>query len=173
MFRFLLLTSAMLLSLSACAVPADSLPTSSPIYRQPSTETIAPTPDSSSQLSKYIIQQGDTIISLSSQFKIEPQTILWSNWDLLSSDPHILKPGIELIIPPVDGAVHTWIISDSLASVAEQYSVLPDTILAWSGNSIYVHDSQLEISVGDRIFIPDGQGPVPSTENIDLTTAQP
>jgi len=37
------------------------------------------------------------------EYGLQPETILWSNYDTLLDDPHSLQPGQELIILPVDG----------------------------------------------------------------------
>ena len=48
---------------------------------------------------RYTVQQGDSVFGIADHFGIKPETVLWGNYDVLNDDPHLLKPGQELVIP--------------------------------------------------------------------------
>ena len=56
----------------------------------------------------YQVQEGDSLFGIADKYSQKPETILWGNFGVLQDDPHRLKPGQELRIPPVDGALHPW-----------------------------------------------------------------
>ena len=76
----------------------------------------------------YTVQAGDTLFGIAGQFNLRPESILWANYDTLQDNPHLLKPGQDLAIPPVNGIIYTVADGDSVASVAEKYKVTPDAI---------------------------------------------
>ncbi len=47
------------------------------------------------------------MLSIAEQFKLKSETLLYVNTQL-EDNPHNLKPGMELTIPPVDGLYYTW-----------------------------------------------------------------
>ena len=57
---------------------------------------------------KYLVKEGDTLFGIAEKFGLDPQSVLWGNWDTLEADPHTLRPGQELNIPPVDGVLYPW-----------------------------------------------------------------
>ncbi len=46
----------------------------------------------------------------------------------LQDNPHLLTPGMDLAIPPVNGIVYTVVDGDTVESIAEKYKVTPDAI---------------------------------------------
>jgi murein DD-endopeptidase MepM/ murein hydrolase activator NlpD len=76
----------------------------------------------------YTVQAGDTLFGIAAQFGLRPESILWANYDTLEDNPHLLKPGMDLAIPPVDGIVYTVTEGDTVESIAETYKVTPDAI---------------------------------------------
>jgi LysM repeat protein len=57
------------------------------------------------ELSTYTVQEGDTIFGISEKFGLDPETILWGNYNILQDNPHALQPGQELNILPVNGTI--------------------------------------------------------------------
>lgn len=110
----------------------------------------------------YTIASGDTLIGIAEKFGLQPQTLLWSNRHILGDDPHNIFPGVELLIPPVDGAIYFWNTGDGLNGVASFYNVTTDVILDWSDNNLNrstIGDLALpNIPEGTRLFIPGGAG---------------
>ncbi len=76
----------------------------------------------------YTVQAGDTLFGIAGQFGLRPESILWANYDTLEDNPHLLKPGMDLAIPPVNGIVYTTVDGDTVESIAEKYKVTPDAI---------------------------------------------
>jgi murein DD-endopeptidase MepM/ murein hydrolase activator NlpD len=108
---------------------------------------------------RYVVQSGDTLFGIADNFGLEPETVLWGNFEVLEDDPHRLQPGQELNIPPVDGTVHTWHAGDGLSGVAAFFGVNTQEIIDWPGNNL---DPSLdvenpEIEPGTMVMIPGGK----------------
>ncbi len=78
----------------------------------------------------YTVQKGDSLFGIADKFGLEPQTIVWSNFEFLQGDPHMLKPGMQLTILPVDGIYYEWQATDTIEDVAARFRVDPDIIVA-------------------------------------------
>jgi murein DD-endopeptidase MepM/ murein hydrolase activator NlpD len=76
----------------------------------------------------YTIQSGDTIFGIALKFGVSPETIVWSNQEVLWDAPWLIKPGLELYIIPVDGVLHTVRAQETVASIALEYGVEPSAI---------------------------------------------
>jgi len=101
----------------------------------------------------YRISRGDAMLAIAEQFKVKTETILYVNKQL-EDNPHNLKPGMELLIPPVDGLYYAWREGDTLESVAEEFEADPEDILNFPGNEIDLTDPVIE--PGTTIMIPGG-----------------
>ena len=106
-------------------------------------------------LEEYRVTRGDSIFAISESFKLKPETVLWANYDVLQDDPHSLKPGQVLKIPPTDGIYYQWKPNDSLESVADEFKTNLDDILNYPGNDIDLSDPKIES--GSWVMIPGGQ----------------
>ncbi|MCJ7566181.1 MAG: M23 family metallopeptidase [Anaerolineales bacterium] len=104
---------------------------------------------------RYTVQPGDSVFGISGKFGIEPETLLWGNFEVLNDDPHLLKPGQELNILPVDGTYYEWQDGDDLDLVADFFGVEPDQIIEWPGNNISPADSQ--VLPGTWLIVPEGR----------------
>jgi surface antigen/LysM repeat protein len=130
---------------------------------------LAPNPDSvqsliQKQIKIYQTQTGDTLASISRQFGISQQTIMWAN----KLTAPTIKPGWELIILPTDGVLVKATANDTLPDIAHQYNpekfnsnatarenaadALLQNIISY--NAL---DSAEDINPGDLIIIPGGQ----------------
>lgn len=108
----------------------------------------------------YTVKQGDYIFGIAEKFGLKPETILWGNYDTLRDNPHLLRPGQELNILPVNGTYHKWREGESLIKVAEYYGVDPMDIVKWPGNPIDIYDFDIEnpdIEPGTMLIVPGGQ----------------
>ena len=76
----------------------------------------------------YTVQAGDTLFGIAGQFGLRPESILWANYDTLEDNPHLLKPEMDLAIPPVNGIIYTAAEGDTVESIAEAYKVTSDAI---------------------------------------------
>jgi murein DD-endopeptidase MepM/ murein hydrolase activator NlpD len=103
----------------------------------------------------YRVTRGDALFSIAKEFSIKPESILYSNKDVLEDDPHNLRPGMELTIPPVDGLLYVWKDGDTVQTVADQFDAKPEEILDWPGNGIDLTDP--EFKPGSVVMIPGGK----------------
>jgi len=131
---------------------------------------LAPNPDSIQGLMNqavkkvYTTQAGDTLQSIAAAFGVSADSILWSNPSLTSNT---LKPGWNLIIPPVNGVAVIAGNNDTLPDLAARYNPLRyssdktardnsaaqllDAIISYNGL-----DSAEDINPGDFLIIPGG-----------------
>lgn len=109
----------------------------------------------------YTVQLGDTIYDIAAKFQLEPETILWGNYATLADNPHLLKPGMELNILPVDGVYYEWKEGDDLNEVASRSGVQPEDIIDWPGNHLKAETlgdlSHPNIKPGTMLVIPGGR----------------
>ncbi len=104
---------------------------------------------------KYTVVRGDSVFGIAKKFNLKPDTILWANYDVLKDDPHSLKPGQVLTIPPTDGIYYQWQENDTLQSVAKKFKATVDDILNWPGNQIDLANPT--IKAGTWVMIPGGE----------------
>jgi murein DD-endopeptidase MepM/ murein hydrolase activator NlpD len=124
------------------------------IYRLALLHTIIP-PRSRQEAVKYTVSAGDSIFDIAETYGIEPETVLWANYDQLQDDPDTISVGMELNIPPVDGVYYQWQEGDTIDKVASEFKAQPNDILSWPGNKIDL--TRPEITAGQWIMIPDGK----------------
>jgi murein DD-endopeptidase MepM/ murein hydrolase activator NlpD len=124
------------------------------LVRYPETRTIAPTRPRSEPV-MYVVDTGDAVFSIAQKFNISPETLLWSNYDVLKDDPHSISPDQELIIPPTNGILYEWKEGNTIEDIARDFKASVDDILNWSGNKLDVTNPEIE--PGDLVMIPGGQ----------------
>jgi murein DD-endopeptidase MepM/ murein hydrolase activator NlpD len=110
----------------------------------------------------YIVQRGDAMSKIADKFKITTESILYNNKDVLNDDPHGLKPGMNLVIPPTDGILYKWQDGDTLQKVAGEYTAKTDDIINYPGNDVDLTNP--EFKPGTLVMIPGG-----SRELLDWT----
>lgn len=112
-------------------------------------------------ISQYTVKEGDTIFGIAEKFGLKPETILWANQYVLGDNPHNLRPGQELNILPVNGAVHRWSEGDGLNGVAKFFGVTAEDIVNFPGNQLNPDTlgdwSNPNIEPGTLVIIPGGQ----------------
>ena len=101
----------------------------------------------------YRVSRGDAMLSIADEYKIKSETILYVNKQL-EDNPHNLKPGMELTIPPVDGLYYEWKDGDTFETVAEKFNAKADDIIDFPGNNIDLTDPK--IAPGTLVMIPGG-----------------
>jgi murein DD-endopeptidase MepM/ murein hydrolase activator NlpD len=113
------------------------------------------------ELSTYTVQEGDTIFGISEKFGLDPETILWGNYNILQDNPHALQPGQELNILPVNGTIYEWQDGDGLNGVASFFGVTPEDILNYPGNNLDVATigdyARPNIEPGTMLVVPGGR----------------
>lgn len=101
----------------------------------------------------YRVVRGDSMYRIAELFKIKSETILYVN-SQLDDNPHSLRPGMELQIPPEDGLYYEWKDGDTFETIAKKFFAEPDDIIDFPGNQIDLTDPKVE--PGTTVFIPGG-----------------
>lgn len=101
----------------------------------------------------YRVSRGDAMLRIAEQFKLKAETLLYVN-SQLEDNPHNLKPGMELLIPPVDGLYYEWKEGDTFEVVADQFRADPNEIINFPGNKIDLTDPSVQ--PGTRVMVPGG-----------------
>ena len=102
----------------------------------------------------YEVQAGDSVFNIAKQFKIEPETVLWANSDILDDNPNMLSVGQKLKIPAVDGVIYKWRSTDTIEGVAKKLKADPDAILTWPDNHLDMANPK--ITSGTMVMVPGG-----------------
>lgn len=119
----------------------------------PTTRTDAPIPtptkvESLPKLRVYRVVEGDTAEGIAARFGLKTSTILWAN-DL--TEDSLLQVGQELLIPAVDGVVHTVIEGDTLWEIASDHAVEVDEVVLANPDI-----SPDLLQPGQQILVPNG-----------------
>ncbi len=123
------------------------------ISRQVTLHTTIPTrPRQEAQ--NYIVSQGDSVFEIASKFNIDPETLLWANYDLLNDNPDMIAIDMELKVPPTDGVLYLWQEGDTIESVAARFEAKVEDILGWSGNNLDLTNPVVE--PGSLVMVPGG-----------------
>lgn len=101
----------------------------------------------------YRVSRGDAMLSIAEDYKLKSETLLYVNTQL-EDNPHNLKPGMELTIPPVDGLFYAWKDGDTFETVAEKFNSTADEIINFPGNNVDLTDPKIE--PGTLVMIPGG-----------------
>ncbi len=102
----------------------------------------------------YQIGAGDSVFSIAQTYHLQPETVLWANYDTLNDNPDMISPGDTLNIPPVDGVYYQWQASDTVDGVAAKFGAQAIDVLSWPGNHLDMTNPQ--IAAGTYIMIPGG-----------------
>ena len=102
----------------------------------------------------YTVEFGDSLTSISREFGVCPDHILWNNEGRTEYTP--LYVGDQLLLPGIPGIVHTVEPGDSIASLAARYSVSEAAIVAFPGNHLKPGDV---LKPGSRVLMPAGVPP--------------
>lgn len=150
-------------SRSASTPSSSSLPDYQPaasydsLARSSDPDTILPS-GSRTSLTEVQVKEGDTLFGLAEAYALEPETILWANYDVLHDNPHLISTGVNLKIPPVDGILYQWKEGDKLDHIAGLYKVDVEDILLYPGNDLDITNPVIE--PGTYIMIPGGYRPL-------------
>jgi len=111
-------------------------------------------PEEKKEITEYVVQDSDTLISIATNFDISLNTLLWAN-DL--SKNSIIKSGQKLVILPVSGVVHQVKKGDTLSGIAQTYKGKVSEIIVFNELS-----ETGDIFIGDILIVPNGIQPPPS-----------
>ena len=136
-------------------LPADA--SQAAVFRQADLHTVLPDRPRI-ELTEYDVQEGDTLFGIAEKYGLEPETVLWGNYDVLLDDPHTLRPGQKLSILPVDGTLYKWNEGDGLNGVAKFFGVTAEDIINWPGNNLdpATDPTSPGIASGTPLVIPGG-----------------
>ncbi|GAB4577370.1 MAG: hypothetical protein Fur0022_01010 [Anaerolineales bacterium] len=108
----------------------------------------------------YLVQPGDNLFVIAEKFGLQPETVLWGNYEVLRDNPQFLRPEQELNILPVDGTYYQWAEGDNLATIASFFGVPPETLLEYPGNRFDLSEvtgENPQIAAGTWLIIPGGR----------------
>ena len=127
------------------------------------------------EIINYIVKKGDTLFGIAEKFGLNPETILWGNFDVLQDNPHSLRPDQNLNILPVNGTYYEWSAGDSMESVAGYFGVETQEIIDWPGNNIFpaLGGDNQNIEPGTPIVIPGGRREFVTWSAPRITRANP
>jgi murein DD-endopeptidase MepM/ murein hydrolase activator NlpD len=104
----------------------------------------------------HTVVAGDTLYALAKEYGVGAETLMWAN--NMDLNPDLLRLGQKLIVLPVNGVYHTVGAKDTLTSIAKQYKVTADAIIAYEPNHIDVKNPV--IHAGEKLIVPGGRKPV-------------
>ena len=108
----------------------------------------------STQISIYVVREGDSLSEIAKMFGVSVNTILWANNINSAKSIH---PGDTLVILPVSGVEHVVVKGETLASIVKKYKGDMQEVLDFNNLA-----PNAVVAVGDTIVIPDGiDGPAP------------
>lgn len=100
---------------------------------------------------KYAVEQGDTLTTIGSKFKVSVDYLKYVN---NFSDFIKLKPGQEITIPPVAGLSHKIGRGETLNTISRKYDVSPQVIADFN----YILDTN-NLVEGTELIIPGAKVP--------------
>jgi murein DD-endopeptidase MepM/ murein hydrolase activator NlpD len=102
----------------------------------------------------YTVQDGDTIFGIAAAFGLSPETIVWSNREIINDAPWLIQPGTELFILPLDGVYYTTRAQETVASIASYYEVDPAVLYnEWNGI-----EEGAQLREGQLLVVPGARG---------------
>lgn len=101
---------------------------------------------------KYVVQKGDTLLSIADKFGVSKDTIMWANG---IKNESYLKIGQELEILPINGVKHIVKEGDTIDKIAQKYQASIQDIY-----DINWLDSRI-LKVGQELLVPNGRMPQP------------
>lgn len=126
---------------------------------------VEPTPVVAS-IEKYTVQAGDTVLGIAEKFGLKPETIQWAN-PAIEANADLIRPGDQLDILPIDGALHTITSGDTLLTLADKYKVTVEDIVNYPGNNLSGTDAPLTIAT--KLVIPNGTKPYVNQQAVAYT----
>jgi len=111
--------------------------------------------DSRNVITEYLVEEGDSLWSISDKFGISLNTILWAN-DLNKNS--LIRPGQKLVILPLTGIVHHIKSGDTISGIAKTYKGKAEEIISFNRLS-----DEGDIFIGDIVIVPGGEMPAVSS----------
>ncbi|MDQ2933147.1 MAG: peptidoglycan DD-metalloendopeptidase family protein [bacterium] len=115
---------------------------------------------SNTQISTYVVRNGDTLSEIAEMFNVSVNTIMWANGMSKGSS---IRLGQSLIILPITGIKYTIKKGDSIKAIAATYKADVEEILQYNdisltttlvaGQNILIPDAEIQISVPTRAVV--------------------
>jgi LysM repeat protein len=105
--------------------------------------------NTNTQISLYVVHEGDTLSKIAKMFGVTTNTIIWAND--LGRDP-VLKKDQKLIILPISGIQYTVKKGDTIKGIVSRYKTDLKEVLQFNDLTL-----SSVISTGDVIVIPDAE----------------
>jgi LysM repeat protein len=102
----------------------------------------------SSQISVYIVRDGDTLSGIAAMFDVTANTIIGAN----NIKNGVIHPGETLIILPITGIQHTVAKGETLASLAKDFHSDAHDIASYNNLA-----DGAALTVGNTLIIPNGE----------------
>lgn len=99
------------------------------------------------QISLYVVRQGDSLSQIAKMFGVSVNTIIWAN-DIKGS----IHEGDKLVILPISGVSYTVLKGDTIRSIAIKFK--GDALEIMKYNDL---TSDQDLVVGNTVVIPDGE----------------
>jgi murein DD-endopeptidase MepM/ murein hydrolase activator NlpD len=133
-------------------------------------------PQLRTEIITYTVETGDNLFKIADAYGLQPETVLWGNYEVLRDNPQFLSPGQELRILPVDGVYYQWEEGDTLDQVAGDFKVTAEDIVAYPGNRFdltQLDQGTLAIEPGTWLVIPGGRRALKDWGPPAITRANP
>ncbi len=104
------------------------------------------------QVSIYVVRDGDTLSTIAKMFDVSVNTIVWSNSDLGISRSSPLKTGQTLIILPVSGISYTVKKGDTIKGIVSIYKADLTEVLQYNDLTL-----TSPLAIGQTVIIPDAE----------------
>lgn len=124
------------------------------VLREANSRTIVPTRPREDVVT-YTVEAGDSVFGIAQNFNLEPESVLWANYEVLNDDPQMISIGQELYIPPTNGVLYKWKDGDTVDKVAGMFKASPEDMLLWPGNNI---------DITNPVFTPEQLVMIPGGE---------
>ena len=124
------------------------------VLRKANSRTIVPTRPRE-EVVTYTVEAGDSVFGIAQNFNLDPESVLWANYEVLNDDPQMVSIGQELYIPPTNGVLYKWKDGDTVDKVAGMFKASPEDMLLWPGNNI---------DITNPVFTPDQLVMIPGGE---------
>jgi murein DD-endopeptidase MepM/ murein hydrolase activator NlpD len=98
------------------------------------------------EISTYVVTEGDTLSSIAARNGISASTLASSNGLRLTST---LRMGQELLVLPVDGAVHRVVRGETVSSIARRYGVAAASVVSANGL-----EESASLAIGKDLIVP-------------------
>ena len=111
-------------------------------------------------IDQYEVQIGDNVFSIAEKYDLEPETILWGNYEILQDNPRVIYEGQVLNILPTNGIYYQYQAGESLTTIARNFNVSVEDVLTYPGNHLDPYDTDPDdpaIASGTWLVIPGGE----------------